>query len=581
VPRRLEVWAPHAEHVDLALADRRVPMVPATDGWFEADTVTGHGDRYGFSLDGGPVRPDPRAVWLPDGVHSPGRLYEHDRFGWTDTSWAGRAWDDAVLYELHVGTFTPDGTFGAAARRLGHLVELGITHVELLPVAAFDGPAGWGYDQVAPWSVHEPYGGPDGLKQFVDAAHAHGLAVLLDVVHNHVGASGNYLPEFGPYLTDRVRTPWGEAVNLDGPGSDQVRAFLLGSVESWLRDFHADGIRLDAVHEMHDERALTFLEELSARVETLSEQLGRPLVAVAESDRNDPRTVTPRRHRGLGMSAQWDDDVHHALHTWLTGESQGYYADFAANPARALQTVYTEAFFHAGTYSSFRGRTHGRPVDTSRVPGSAFVASLQTHDQVGNRAVGDRLVALLPPGHLAAGAALLLLGPFVPMLFMGEEWAASTPWQFFSSFPDPALATAVTQGRRAEFAEHGWPDTVPDPQDPATLRRSRLDWTEVDRVEHRRMLDWYRTLIGLRHEHPELREPRLDHVRLDADSEHALMSRGTFRILVNLASDPWAAELDATARRIAAFGVPGDALADDARRIRLPSQSVAVLRVEA
>ncbi len=579
--RRFEVWAPHARAVDLALDGTRTPLSPGCDGWFGTDIVAGHGDAYGFSVDGGPVRPDPRGVWLPDGVHSPGRAYDHGLFRWTDARWAGQAWDDAVLYELHVGTFTREGTFDAAAGRLDHLVEVGITHVELMPVAAFDGTAGWGYDQVALWSVHEPYGGPDGLKRFVDAAHSHGLAVLLDVVHNHVGASGNHLGEFGPYLTDRVRTPWGEAVNLDGPGSDQVRAFLIGSVEAWLRDFHADGVRLDAVHEMHDERAITFLEELSGRVDTLAEKLGRPLVVVAESDRNDPRTVMSRRDRGLGMTAQWDDDVHHALHAWLTGEAQGYYADFAADPPAALQAVYSGAFFHAGTYSSFRGRTHGRPVDTSRVPGHAFVASLQTHDQVGNRARGDRLGSLVPPSHLAAGAALLLLGPFVPMLFMGEEWAASTPWQFFSSFPDPALAAMVTAGRRAEFAEHGWSDAeVPDPQDPATAQRSRLDWSEIDEPEHRQMLDWYRTLIALREDYPELRDPRLDHVHLLVDSEHALLSRGGFRVAVNLAGDPWLVDLDATARMVAAFLVPDEAFGNVGTRHLLPGQSVVVLTVD-
>ncbi len=458
------VWAPAATRVELVTADGREPLRAEAGGWFAALRSVGHGERYGFSLDGGEVRPDPRAVWLPDGVHAPGAAYDHTRFTWSDAGWEGRPWPRAVVYELHVGTFTPAGTFDAAAARLGHLVDLGVTHVELMPVCAFDGVDGWGYDGVAPWSVHEPYGGPDGLKRFVDAAHAAGLAVLLDVVHNHVGPSGAYLTEFGPYLSTAHPTPWGGAVNLDGPGSDEVRSYLLGSVRAWLCDFHVDGLRLDAVHTLRDVRALPLLEELSSAVDDLSAQVGRPLVVVAESDRNDPATVTPRSEQGLGLTAQWDDDVHHALHTLLTGEAQGYYADFAVDPPASVATVLTEAFVHAGTYSSFRGRRHGRPVDRTRVPGYRFVASLQTHDQVGNRAHGERLAALVDTDRLAAGAALLLLGPFVPMLFMGEEWAASTPWLFFSSFPQPHLAALVTQGRQVEFAEHGWaPGEVPDP----------------------------------------------------------------------------------------------------------------------
>ena len=581
--REVGVWAPRAQRVDLLLGSGTVAMTGAEDGWFRTHVEAEHGDGYAFSLDGGPARPDPRATWLPDGVHSPGRFYDHDRFDWSDAHWAGRRWADAVVYELHVGTFTESGTFDDAAERLDHLSSLGVTHVELMPVAALDGVAGWGYDGVAPWSVHEPLGGPDGLKRFVDAAHARGLAVLVDVVHNHLGPSGNYLADFGPYFTDRVTTPWGNAVNLDDVGSDQVRAYLLGSVQAWLRDFHADGVRLDAVHELHDNRALTFLEELAARVDALAEQLGRPLVVVAESDRNDPATVLPRRQHGLGMTAQWDDDVHHALHTWLTGESQGYYADFADDPARALRAVFSGAFFHAGTFSSFRGRTHGRPLDAHAVPGWRFVASLQTHDQVGNRAQGDRLSALVPPGRLAAGAALLLLGPFVPMLFMGEEWGASTPWQFFSSFPDPELAAAVTAGRRAEFGSHGWAERdVPDPQDPATLRRSRLNWSEPGTEPHAAMLQWYRTLIALRHAHPELRDPALPDVGLALDADTAVMARGPFRVVAWLGHAETAVPVPGAEQVVASFGT-GDTPRLDTdgatTHVVMPGESVAVLRL--
>jgi maltooligosyltrehalose trehalohydrolase len=578
----LRLWAPNARQVRLVLDDAQHAMQPSADGWFCVDVVPEHAATYGFSLDDGPVRPDPRGPWLPDGVHSPGRFYDHGLFGWSDGSWAGRPWASAVVYELHVGTFTPAGTFDGALERLSYLRDLGVTHVELMPVCAFDGVAGWGYDGVAPWSVHEPYGGPDGLKRFVDAAHATGLAVLVDVVHNHLGPSGNYLSDFGPYFTDRVSTSWGDAVNLDAPDSDEVRAYLLGSVEAWLRHFHVDGVRLDAVHELHDTRALTLLEELTARVDDLSAELGRPLVAVAESDRNDPRTVTPRSEHGLGMTAQWSDDVHHALHTWLTGEAQGYYADFAADPPAAVAAVYTRAFFHAGTYSSFRGRVHGRDVDVERIPGHRFVASLQTHDQVGNRANGERLSALAPPGHLAAGAALLLLGPFVPMLFMGEEWGADTPWLFFTSYPDTDLGAAVTAGRRSEFGEHGWSaEAVPDPQHPATLERSRLDWSQVDEPRHAALLDWYRTLIALRHEHPGLRDPSLAAGSIEVDASLAVLRRPGFTVVAWIGVEPGEVEVRGVDEVVAAYG-QGDArpgfTAADPTTLVMPPGSVAVLR---
>ena len=537
------LWAPRASSVDVVVGDRRHPARRDDRGWFTAPVTPDHGETYGFVVDGADPRPDPRGCWLPDGVHRPGRWYEHSRFGWSDDGWTAPPWTSAVVYEMHVGTFTDEGTFDAAIARLPDLADLGVTHLELMPVAAFDGTAGWGYDGVAPWSVHEPYGGPDGLKRFVDAAHTHGLAVLIDVVHNHLGPSGNYLTDYGPYFTDRVTTPWGDAVNLDGPGSDEVRAWILGSVQAWLVDFHADGVRLDAVHELHDVRARTLLEEIAALVARLAEQQGRPLVCVAESDRNDPRTVLARP-TGLGMTAQWDDDVHHALHVWLTGEAQGYYADFAADAAQSLRAVFAGVFFHTGTFSSFRGRVHGRPVDTSVLDGTRFVASLQTHDQVGNRAQGDRLTHLVPTHRLAAGAALLLLGPFVPMLFMGEEWAASTPWQFFTSFPDEALAAAVSEGRRSEFGDHGWSSVdVPDPQHPSTVETSRLRWDERVVEPHASVLDWYRTLLALRAAETDLRDPTLP-IELTVDADQALMQRGQFTVRAWLTGEHRAAHDD-------------------------------------
>jgi maltooligosyltrehalose trehalohydrolase len=574
------VWAPFAERVDLVTAAGSEPLRAEGGGWFGADRGLGHGERYGFCLDGGPVRPDPRAVWLPDGVHGPAAGYRHSRFAWTDAGWAGRSWPQAVLYELHVGTFTPQGTFDAAAARLPHLVDLGVSHVELMPVCAFDGVAGWGYDGVAPWAVHEPYGGPDGLKRFVDAAHDAGLAVLLDVVHNHLGPRGSYLAEFGPYFTDRYRTPWGAAVNLDEAGSDEVRGYLLGSIEAWLRDFHLDGLRLDAVHELRDNRAVTFLEEVSVCVDALAVELGRPLVVVAESDRNDPRTVTPRSEHGLGLTAQWDDDVHHAVHVLLTGEAQGYYADFAADTATAVRKALTGAFVHDGTYSSFRGRTHGRAIDRAAVPGYRFVAALQTHDQVGNRARGERLSMLVGPGPLAAGAALVLLGPYVPMLFMGEEWGAATPWQFFSSFDDPVLAATVTRGRRDEFVAHGWPTgDVPDPQHPATVARSVLDWDEPAHQPHADLLGWYRRLLQLRREVPDLHDPDLRRVQVDvpAAGRTVVLHRGRHRVLAAAGQGPADVRLDAPVGTVLAALCPDGAAEVDGTRVLLPGPGAVVL----
>lgn len=452
-----EVWAPEADSVGLRLAGelRAMERDPARMGWWTTEAEAADGDRYGFVLDDGPVLPDPRSRRQPDGPDGESAVVDQKAYAWR-TEWAGRGLPGAVLYELHVGTYTGEGTFDAAAARLPHLAELGVTHVSLMPVCPFPGTHGWGYEGVSLWAVHEPYGGPEGLKRFVDTAHGLGLAVVLDVVHNHLGPSGNYLPAFGPYFTETHHTPWGAAVNLDAAGSDEVRAYLLGSALGWLRDYRLDGLRLDAVHALADNRALTFLEELSAAVDALAAELGRPLPLIAESDRCDPRTTTPRPAGGIGLHAQWNDDFHHALHTALTGESQGYYADFAAAPLTALAKTVTSAFFHNGTYSSFRGRAHGRPVDIARTAATRFVGYAQTHDQIGNRALGDRLSASLSPGLLACAAALVLTGPFTPMLFMGEEWGARTPWQFFTDHTDPALAEAVRSGRRREFAAHGW-----------------------------------------------------------------------------------------------------------------------------
>ncbi len=495
------VWAPIPERVELALADERVPMCPAGGGRWEVD-VPGveAGTDYGFLLDGEGPFPDPRSPWQPAGVFGPSRTLDHAAFGWTDRGWRPPPLSAAVLYELHVGTFTEAGTFEAAIGRLDHLVGLGVTHVELMPVNEFAGERGWGYDGVLLFSPHHAYGGPDGMKRFVDACHARGVAVIVDVVYNHLGPGGNHLPRFGPYLTERHRTPWGGAVNLDGPGSDEVRRYLLDNAAAWLRDYHADGLRIDAVHAIVDTSAVHLLEELAGEVEALEAHLGRSLALVAESDLNDPRLVRSREAGGYGLAAVWDDDVHHALHVALTGERQRHYADFRGleDFARAL----SENWAYGGRESVFRGRRHGRPAGD--LPPSRFVAFLQNHDQVGNRAAGERLSMLVDDDRLAAAAALLLLSPFVPLLFMGEEWAATTPFLYFTDHVAD-LGEAIRTGRRSEFVAEGIPTAeIPDPQDPATFRRSKLDWREPGARRGRRMREWYAALLSLRRDLPDL-----------------------------------------------------------------------------
>lgn len=531
------VWAPDLDRVRVAVGGTAYDMArTGRSGWWAADVDASHGTDYAFLLgDDETPLPDPRSTWQPGGVHAASRSYDHDLFEWSDEAWQGRGLERSVVYELHIGTFTSGGTFDAAIERLDHLVDLGIDLVEVLPVNSFDGPHGWGYDGVVWGAVHEPYGGPDGFKRFVDACHARGLGVLLDVVYNHLGPSGAYLDRFGPYFAGQ--NDWGPGLNLDGPSSDDVRRYVLDNAMAWFEHFHVDGLRLDAVHALVDKRALSILEELSAETARMAQTLGRPLTLIAESDANDPRTVTPRAANGLGMDAQWSDDLHHALHVRLTGETDGYYTDFAA--PGALAKTLRGAFFHDGSWSSFRDRTHGRPVDTARLAGTAFLAYVQNHDQIGNRATGDRISASISPGLIACGAAITLLGPYTPMLFMGEEWAASTPWQFFASFPDPDLADAVRNGRRQEFGRHGWGESeVPDPMDVATFERSKLRWSELDDPDHADILELHRSLIALRREYPELSDPSLTDFRVDVDNDGSklVMHRGRFQVHVDFAN---------------------------------------------
>jgi maltooligosyltrehalose trehalohydrolase len=542
----------------------------AGDWWVSEGAVT-VGARYGFLLDDDPaVLPDPRSPRQPDGVHEPSQRWRPA----APAPWQGRELRGSIVYELHVGTFTAGGTFDSAIERLDHLVELGVGFVQLMPVNAFNGPHGWGYDGVGWFAVHEPYGGPDGLQRFVDAAHSRSLGVLLDVVYNHLGPSGNYLDSFGPYETDAAIT-WGKAINVAGPGSDQVRRYILDNALRWLRDFGIDGLRLDAVHALADTTAVHLLEELSIEVDALSKKLGRPLTLIAESDLNDPRLITPRERGGHGLSAQWNDDVHHAVHTLVSGERQGYYGDFGS--PECLATVLTEGFFHAGTYSSFRGRRHGRPIDRSYIDGARLLAYTCTHDQVGNRATGDRPAEYLDDGQLAIKAALVLFSAFTPMLFMGEEWGARTPFRFFTSHPEPKLAAATASGRIAEFAAHGWPETeIPDPQHPGTFAASRLDWSEPGTVRGSRLLKLYRDLISLRAD-PALSDPDLRRVTVGhgGDGSWVTVTRGDLTLAVNLTAGALTVPVTGTEVLAWAPSAAGD------EGTTVPAHSFVVLRQDA
>jgi len=559
-------------------------MTRSDDGWWRAVVDARPEARYGFVLDdddagaseatgNGKVLPDPRSPRQPDGVHERSQLWDASTATWTDAGWRGRSIEGAVLYELHIGTFTAAGTFDAAIDRLDYLADLGVDFVELMPVNAFSGTHGWGYDGVLWYAVHEPYGGPDGLVRFVDACHHRGLGVLIDAVFNHLGPSGNYLPRFGPYLSTGSN-PWGESINIADAGSDEVRTYIIECALRWMRDFHADGLRLDATHALVDTTAVHILEELSGETDSLADELGRPLSLIAESDRNDPRLITPRDHGGLGMTAQWDDDIHHAIHTAVSGERQGYYSDFGS--LEVLATTLKHGYFHAGTYSSFRRRRHGRPLDTATIPATRLLAYTLTHDQVGNRAVGDRPSQSLTFGQLAVKAALVLGSPYTAMLFMGEEWGASSPFQFFSSHPEPELARATAEGRKAEFAEHGWDaDEVPDPQDPLTFERSKLAWDEIDAGEHARLHDVYRGLIALRRAEPDFADPWLDHLGVDYDEDQRwiVLRRGAFAVACNLGTE--AVSVPVTGEVVSASDEP----AVGAEGTRLAGHSFAILRV--
>ncbi len=574
----VSVWAPLPAVVEVVVGTQRYSMDGGERGWWRADVPLRPGEDYGFSLDGGPVLADPRGGWLPEGVEGPSRALTHKEYAWSDSGWRGVSLPGAVLYELHIGTFTSEGTFDGAIPRLDHLVELGIDAVELMPCNAFPGRWGWGYDGVGWYAVHEPYGGPLALKRFVDACHARGLGVIMDVVYNHLGPAGNTLPQFGPYLTEEHTTPWGAAINLDRPGSDEVRRFILDNANMWLRDYHCDGLRLDAVHALVDERALHILEELRQEVTALGAELGKPLFLIAESDRNDPRLVSSPEAGGLGLDAQWSDDLHHALHALLTGERFGYYADFGS--LSTLAKALTGVFVHDGAWSSFRGHTHGRPVPPG-IPGSRFVVCLQDHDQIGNRARGDRISEQLSDDALKVGAALLLTSAFTPMLFMGEEWGTRRPWQYFSDHSG-TLGEAIRRGRRAEFADHGWdPDGVPDPQSNQTFLDSTLDWSELAQPRSQELLTWYRDLLRLRRAHPDLADGRRDRVEVTFDEEAAwcVIRRGAIAVATNLSEQRQVVPVPGAPEKVLLASGPGFVFSDG--KVETDAMSVVIVALAA
>ncbi|SDT28746.1 maltooligosyl trehalose hydrolase [Friedmanniella luteola] len=583
------VWAPLPESVELRIRpvgsegpgeQSRIPMERDEEGWWRPAAPLpqdGQGEfDYGYVLgDSGTVLADPRSQRQPEGVHGWSRTYDATAFGWTDDKWTGRQLAGGVIYEMHVGTFTPEGTLDAAIGKLDHLVALGVDFVEVMPVNDFNGVHNWGYDGVLWYTVHEAYGGPEGYQRFVDACHERGLGVLQDVVYNHMGPSGNYLPEFGPYLNAAGANTWGESPNLDGPESDEVRRYIIDNVLMWLRDFHVDGLRLDAVHALADHRAMHILEEMAVEVDALSAFVGRPLPLIAESDLNDPRLITAREGGGYGLTAQWSDDFHHALYVSLTGDTSGYYADF--DSLAALGKVFEAGYFHDGTRSSFRHRSHGQPIDTFRTPTWRLVVCWDNHDQIGNRATGQRLSATLSTEQLGIAAVLTLLSPFTPMIFMGDEWGASTPWQFFTSHPEHELGEAVAKGRLEEFADMEWDTSdVPNPQDPETFTRSKLDWAETTTGDHARLLELTTELLRIRRSHPDLTDPRFDHGRATSDDDGGWLKleRGAVVVVANFSATP--SEVEAGGGALETLVTVGD-VSTEGDLVRLAGHSAVVL----
>jgi maltooligosyltrehalose trehalohydrolase len=493
------LWAPMARTASVVFLPKSgepLTMEPLGDGYYRTVVTTLPGSEYFYRLDDGKELPDPASRYQPQGVHRPSQLVDVKAFRWTDQGWIGRPLESSIFYELHVGTYTAEGSFDALVPHLPEFVELGITTIELMPIAQFPGPRNWGYDGVYVFAPQNTYGGPEALHRFIDAAHHVGLSVALDVVYNHLGPEGNYLNAYGPYFTDRYKTPWGQALNFDGVGSDEVRRFFIENALYWLEDYHFDALRLDAIHGIFDLSARHFLAELKSAVADLSQRLKRQCHLIAESDLNDTRILRGPAEGGYALDAQWSDDFHHSVHRLLTGENVGYYADFEG--VAPLVATLTDGWYYSGQHSNFRKRRHGN--SPRGIASSRFVVCNQNHDQVGNRAAGERMSSLVNFEALKLAAGVTLLSPFVPLLFMGEEYGETAPFQYFTSHGDPHLVETVRRGRREEFAAFGWEQTVPDPQDDQTFARSRLDHSLKNKEPHRTLFRFYQELIRIRDE---------------------------------------------------------------------------------
>jgi len=535
---RFVVWAPAATTVEVTIGERRLPMERAVDHWSTSVADVAHGDRYRYAIDGGEPLADPASRWQPDGVHGPSAVVDDSVFRWHDDDWTGVALADTVLYELHVGTFSPEGTFDAAVRHLPRLAELGVTAIEVMPVAAFPGERNWGYDGVFPFAVQHSYGGPEGLARFVDAAHGFGLGVVLDVVYNHMGPEGNVLARFGPYFTDAYRTPWGEAMNVAEAGSDHVRRYFIENAVGWVRDFHLDGLRLDAVHAIFDPTPIPFVQELTAAVHDAARAAGRTALVTIESSANDPRIVRSDTRHGWGCDAVWNDDYHHALRVALTGDRHEYYANYSGTAD--LATAWEQRWVYSGQYSPGFDRRHGAPADD--IDHRRFIVFDTNHDHVGNTPAGARLLADAPlddPRHRLAAAAILL-SPFTPMLFMGEEYGETAPFPYFVDHGDPDLVEAVRRGRRREFADSVGSGEVADPADPETFDAAVLDPTLAEREPHRSRLAMYTELLRVRREQNVLTDPAAQqHVSIVGQAIVVERSLGdtTASIIFNVSAD--------------------------------------------
>ena len=576
---KFRVWAPAARRsVEVEIGDQHLPLQPAAGiGWYELDVPwAGPGTDYFYRIDDGPRLPDPRSAWQPQGVFGPSRVVDHSAFHWTDELYHVRTLGSGVVYELHVGTFTPEGTFRAAIEKLDYLAELGITHIDIMPVHECTGVRGWGYDGADLFAPFHPYGTPEDLKALVNAAHRLGLGVLLDVVYNHLGPEGTFVRCFGPYFSEEFHTPWGAGVNFDGPFSDEVRRFFIDNALLWLRDYHMDGLRLDGVFHMIDLSAMHFVEQLGREVHGLSDQTGRTYALIIETSLNDPRMLRPTEAGGNGMDAQWNDDFHHTLRVALTHEHTGYYADYSglSDLAKSLKTAYV----FDGTYSRNRNKLHGRSTDG--LSGHRFFSYMQNHDQIGNRAKGDRINSVITPGQQQIGSALVLCSPFVPMLFMGEEWAASSPFAYFADYQARELREAVTEGRRKEFLSFGWKlEEITDALAVETFEQSKLKWEEKDRAPHANMLQWYRQLIALRLRSPDLLngDRSQTHATCDEKAQWLILWRGAMTVLCNFSEKPQALPLPGSRNRNLLLANQTQGLIIGPEEVCLPGHAVAIL----